>query len=141
MSPPTAGQNQYHAQQQHDARDDQGRRREIVIDVLRRLRAVPVGQPTFSAEAKPSSDRDPERERHGSHASEPGEKHEDLEWCRRRQHGGDDHSQQPVPPEQTEASLDLRLAEPPPEKRFAAFPGNRVEDEASGRGAKGGSAL
>ncbi len=64
--------------------------------------------------------------------------HEDLEWCRRRQHGGNDHGHQPVPPEQAEAAVDLRLAEPPPERRFAAFPSNGVEDEASGRGAKGG---
>src|SRR5206468_7600132 len=44
----------------------------------------------------------------------------------------------PVPPEQAEAALDLRLAEPPPEKCFATFPGNRVEDEASGRRANSG---
>src|SRR4029453_14113621 len=110
----------------------QGRRREIVIDVLRRLRAVPVGQPTFSAEAKPSSNRDAERERHGPHTSESGEEHEDLEWCRRRQHGGAGPGPTPVPAEQAEAAVDLRLAEPTPEKRFATLPGNRVEDEASG---------
>src|SRR6185503_13489280 len=93
---------------------------------------------SFSAEAKPSSDRDPERECYGPHASESGKEHEDLEWCRRRQHGGNDHRQQSVPPEQAEAAVDLRLAEPAPEKRFATFPGDRVEDETSGRRAKGG---
>ena len=39
---------------------------------------------------------------------------------------------------EAQAALDLRLAEPPPEKRLAALPRNRVEDETSGRGAEGG---